>query len=99
MGEENAEGSGRRYRVELVCDGVPPDAGGQAAIDIKDEFGQRPSHANVKCEWNGTALFLTAENDYDSEGRTLMDEFSDAIAACIVDGFDGSIRVVSVKEL
>lgn len=41
MGEENADNSGKRYRIELVCEGVPSDAGGQAAIDIKDEFGHR----------------------------------------------------------
>ena len=49
--------------------------------------------------WNGVALLLTAENDYDSDGRALMDEFSDAISACIAEGFDGDIRVASVKEL
>jgi hypothetical protein len=26
-----------------------------------------------------------------SKGLTLMDEFSDAIAACVAEGFDGSI--------
>jgi hypothetical protein len=99
MGTESEDNAGKRYRIELVCDGVPSDAGGQAAIDIRDEVGHRPWHENVQCKWNGTALFLAAENDYDSEGRALMDEFSDAIAACIADGFDGRIRVVSVKEL
>ncbi len=50
MGEGN---SPTRYRIELVCNGVSSDAGGQAAIDIKDEFGNRPWRANVQCEWNG----------------------------------------------
>ena len=45
------------------------------------------------------SLRLTAENDYDSDGRALMDEFLDAISACIAEGFDGDIRVASVKEL
>jgi hypothetical protein len=52
MGEENADKADKRYRIELVCDGVPRDAGSQAATDIKDEFGHRPWHENVQCECN-----------------------------------------------
>jgi hypothetical protein len=48
--------AGKQYRIELVCDGVLPNAGSEAAIDIKDEFGHRPWHENVRCEWNGAAL-------------------------------------------
>jgi hypothetical protein len=99
MGEENTENADNRYRIELAGDGVPQDAGSQVATDIKDEFGHRPWHENVQCEWNGAVLILIAENDYDSDGRALLDEFSDAIAACIAEGFDGNIRLVSVKEL
>ncbi len=61
MGAEDDDNAGKRYRIELVCDGVPPDAGSQAAIDINDEFGHRPRHESVQCEWNGIALLLTAE--------------------------------------
>ena len=89
----------KRYRIELICDGVPASAGTDAATDIRKEFGHRPWHENVQCVWNGVALLLTAENDYDSDGRALMDEFSDAISTCIAQGFDGNIRVASVKEL
>ena len=99
MREESSDPAGKRYRIELICDGVPAIAGSDAAIDIKEEFGHRPWHENVQCEWNGVALLLTAENDYDSDGRALMDEFPDAISACIAEGFDGDIRVASVKEL
>jgi len=99
MGEEKAESVGKRYRIELVCNGVPRDAGSQSAIDIKDEFGHRPWHENVQCEWDGAVLILTAENDYESDGQALMDEFSDVIAACLVEGFDGNIRLVSAREL
>jgi len=91
--------SGRRYRIELICDGVPASAGSAAAIGIKEEFGHRPWHENVQCVWNGAALLLTTENDYDSDVRARIDEFSDAISACIAEGFDGDIRVASVKEL
>jgi len=50
----------------------------------------------VICTWNGHGLILQAENDFDPQGTALIDEFSDAIAACIPDGFDGTIRVLSV---
>jgi hypothetical protein len=42
---------------------------------------------------------LQAENDFDSNGLALLDEFSDAISASVVDGFDGGIEVVSVSQL
>jgi len=42
---------------------------------------------------------LQADNDYDTDGSALTDEFSDAIAACIVEGFNGSITVESVTAL
>src|SRR5439155_1050678 len=54
----------------------------QAAADIAEEFTHRRWHENVECKWNGESLILTAENDFDAEGRALTDEFSDAIAAC-----------------
>ena len=99
MPEQSSDPAGKRYRIELICEGVPPSVGSEAAIDIREEFGHRPWHENVQCVWNGVALLLTAENDYNSDGRALTDEFSDAISACIAQGFDGDIRVASVKEL
>ncbi len=89
----------RRYRIILSCDGVPVDAGPQAAIDISEEFTHRPWHENAGCRWDGTFLLLAAENDFDAEGLALLDEFSDAIAGCITDGFNGSIRVLSITNL
>jgi hypothetical protein len=46
-----------------------------------------------------SALILQADNDFDSNGLALLDEFSDAISACIKDSFDGDLRVLSVREL
>jgi hypothetical protein len=89
----------RRYRVSLACDGVPSAKAEQAAIDIAEEFTHRPWQEKVECRWNGTSLILVAENDFDSDGRALSGEFSDAIAACISGGFDGQIRVLSVVEI
>jgi hypothetical protein len=44
-------------------------------------------------------LILQADNDFDSKGPALLDEFSDAISASITDGFDRGIDVVSVSPL
>jgi hypothetical protein len=87
------------YRVKLACSGVPEHVGAAAACDIAEEFTHRPWHQNVQCSWDGSRLLLQADNDYDSDGSALTDEFSDAIAACIVEGFNGSITVESVTAL
>ena len=89
----------RRYRVSLACDGVPSAKAGQGAIDIAEKFTHRPWQEKAECRWNGTSLILVAENDFDSDGRALSDEFSNAIAAYISGGFDGQIRVLSVVEI
>jgi hypothetical protein len=87
------------YRIVLACTGIPPDEGPPGAQCIKEEFTRRPCHTNVKCEWNGTQLVLQADNDYDSTGLALMDEFSDAISACLSNAGTGSIGVLSVTVL
>src|SRR5882762_638199 len=89
----------RMYRIVLACKGVPADVGAVAARDITEEFTHRPWHQNVRCEWDGSRLILQADNDFDSNGLALLDDFSDAISACIADGFDGGIDVVSVSPL
>jgi len=86
------------YRIVLACKGLPADVGAVAARDITEEFNNRPWHQNVRCEWDGSRLMLQAENDFDSNGLALLDEFSDAISASIADGFDGGIDVVSVSH-
>jgi hypothetical protein len=87
------------YRIVLACKGVPAEVGAVAARDITEEFIQRRWHHNVRCEWDGSRLILQVENDFDSNGLALLDEFSDAISASITDGFDGGIDVVSVSLL
>lgn len=87
------------YRIVLACNGVPADVGEVAARDITEEFIHRPWHQNVRCEWDGSRLTLQGENDFDSNGLALLDEFSDAISASIADGFNGGIEVVSVSPL
>jgi hypothetical protein len=41
---------------------------------------------------------LQADNDFDSNGLALLDEFSDAVSASIADGFNGGLEVVSVNR-
>jgi hypothetical protein len=86
------------YRITIVCKGVPKHAGATAAQDIQEEFTHRPWHKDVLCSWDGSQLILQADNDFDSDGRALLDEFSDAISACIKDGFDGDLEIISVRE-
>jgi hypothetical protein len=87
------------YRIVLACKGVPAQVGAVGARDISEEFTHRPWHQNVSCEWDGSQLILQADNDFDSDGLSLLDEFSDAISACIEEGFDGGIDIVSVSPL
>lgn len=86
------------YRVVLALKELPPENGPDAARDIAEEFLRRPHHENVRCGWDGTILTLTAENDFDSDGKALLDEFSDAISACVLNAGDGDIEVVSIEE-
>jgi hypothetical protein len=87
------------YRIVLACKGVPAHAGVTGARDITEEFTHRPWHQNVRCEWDGSQLILQADNDFDSNGLALLDEFSAAISACIRDGFDGGVDIVSIRCL
>lgn len=86
------------YRIVLACKGLPANAGAAGARDISDQFKQRPWHQNATCVWDGLQLILTAENDFDSTGLALIDEFSDAISAIIEAGFDGNIEILSIRE-
>jgi len=88
------------YRIVLACYGVPVCAGATAAIDITREFAEHRSwHRNVQCLWDGKRLILQGENDVDSKGLALADEFSDCISAYITELFDGEIKVESVTVL
>lgn len=87
------------YRVVLACKGVPVHVGEAGARDITEEFTHRPWHQNVSCQWDGSQLVLQADNDFDSGGLALRDEFSDAISAYIEEAFNGDIDIVSVRRL
>jgi hypothetical protein len=88
------------FRVTLACENVPTSAGEEAASDIQKEFAEhRPHHKNVVCVFMDGELVLTAENDFDADGRALMDEFSDCIPAYIAEPSDGSIRLVEAAPI
>lgn len=87
------------FKLTLSCSGVPKQVGWQAARDITEEFKHRPWHQDVICSWDGELLVLEAANDFDSDGLALHDEFSDVISACIHEGFDGDITILSVTSL
>ena len=85
--------------LECAAEGLSPEIGEQAAMDITEEFTHRPWHKHVRCTWNGHCMSLEADNDFDDKGITLRDEFSDAIAADIaMYARTGEIRIVSVTE-
>jgi hypothetical protein len=85
-------------RITLACEGVPAELGPAAAIDITHEFTHRQWHQNVRCEWDRTRLLLYAENDWDGDAKALIDEFSDAISACVQGGFEGDIKIVAIHN-
>ncbi len=86
------------YRITLSCEGVPPELGPAAAIEIGEEFTHRQWHQNVRCEWDQTRLLLYAENDWDGDAKALIDEFSDAISVCIQGSFEGGIKIVAIDN-
>lgn len=87
------------YRITVVCEGVPALVGSAATHAIMREFTYRSWHQRVTCAWDGSRLILQAENDFDSKGLALLDEFSAAISKCIKDPFDRDLIVYSIREL
>jgi hypothetical protein len=83
----------------MVCSGVPPEIGPQAAEDITAGFRERPWHRNVICTWDGFELRLQADNDSDPEGKALGDEFSDEICANTPASFSFEIKLESAQQL
>ena len=86
------------FRITVSCEGITPEKWPEAMSDVREEFGSRRWHHIVDIRWSGPSLLLTAENDYDSNGEALADEFSDTIAACAPGTPGYSVRVVSVAK-
>jgi hypothetical protein len=87
------------YQAILACKGVPVELGLEGAVDVVKEFRHRPWHQNVHCDWDGKELILCAENDWDADAKALLDEFSDAISACIPGTFGYEVEVRSVTAI
>jgi hypothetical protein len=85
------------YHAILTCDGLTDAEGANAPGDIVEEFDHRPWHLNVECRWDGRLLWLEADNDYDADGKALLDEFGDAVVACVNASGTIRFRIVSVE--
>lgn len=86
------------YRVIVNCTGVPSEFGSDGAKDVAAEFGEREWQKVIRCTWGDGTIELEVENDFDPKGLATLDEFSDALSACLP-AFDGDISVVSVVRI
>lgn len=68
--------------VTVVCLGLSDVEGAALVSDILEEFSHRPWQTMLRCQWDAGVLRLTATNDFDSDGKALLDEFCDAVFAC-----------------
>lgn len=85
------------YRIVVACEGLAEAEGMRAVACVLEEFGHRPWHKEVACEYVAGALRLSAVNDYDKNGQALLDEFSDAIHACVSYSHEIHLSVESVS--
>ncbi len=88
------------YRVTLRIDGVPAEAGPQAAADITSAFKQRPWQEAAICRYTDGGLTFTSENDFDEDGLATQDELAHEFSGnvTVTWGDDGNLRVLSVEE-
>ena len=84
------------FRVSVACEGIPPNAWPDALVDVGSEFAKRTWHHIVHCGWEGGALILVVDNDYDKDGAAVADEFSDTVAAYAPGTSAYRVRVLSV---
>jgi hypothetical protein len=87
------------YRVTVACEGIAPDTWPDAVSDLKTEFDMRPHHQIVSVAWSGDVLVLVADNDYDKDGESLADEFSDTVAACAPGTPGYRVRILSAVSV
>lgn len=87
------------YRTTVICMGLTEAEAREAVADMLSEFEQRPWQLDVACEWRDGVLRLSAQNEVDSTGMALLDEFGDAVVAYI--NYAGEVRmtVESVVKL
>jgi hypothetical protein len=87
------------FIIKLICRGIPKELGPKVAINITEEFSCCSLHEDAICRWRGDALQLEAISEFDSDGRVLAEEFSEAICACVAEPFDGAILVEQIVRI
>ncbi|APP78599.1 hypothetical protein [Xanthomonas hortorum] len=88
------------FKITVSCRGMSEQSALAGLSEITDEFASRPWHENVSCRWESDYIVLEAQNDFDPEGKALLDEFSDAICACLpIESAPISFAVESVREV
>ena len=87
------------FSIKLICRGIPKELGPKTATHITEEFWYCSCYADAICLWRGDTLQLEATSDFDSDGRALAEEFSEAICACVAEPFDGAISVEQVVRI
>ncbi|WP_141211456.1 hypothetical protein [Rhodoferax sp. TH121] len=87
------------YRTTVICKGLTETEAREAVTDMLSEFEQRPWQLDVACEWRDGVLRLSAQNEVDSTGMALLDEFGDAVVAYINYGGEVLMMVETVVKL
>ena len=87
------------YRATVICTGLTEDEAREAVTDMLSEFAQRPWQLEVECEWREGVLRLSAQNEVDSTGIALLDEFGDAVVAYVSYAGVANMAVESVVKL
>jgi hypothetical protein len=87
------------YRATVICRGLTEAEASEAVTDMLSEFQQRPWQLEVACEWSKGILRLSAQNEVDSTGMALLDEFGDAVVAYINYAGEVNVAVESVVKL
>ena len=86
------------YKITIGCLDVAPALGPQAAIDIEDEFRvHRIWQGQPSCTYADGKLLLVARNDFDADGKALLDEFWDCLAAYLRE--HGAMHILSVEQV
>jgi hypothetical protein len=86
------------YKITIECLDVAPARGPQAAVDIEDEFRvHRTWQERPSCTYGDGKLLLVARNDFDADGKALLDEFWDCLAAYLEE--HGAMHILSVEQV
>lgn len=88
------------FRITITCEGLSTLQMECALPALLEEFEQRPWQQNMLCKIENDLLFIQAENDFDDDGKALLDEACDAVFACVEgDWQDLRFEVHSVEKI